>query len=306
MNARNGRIALLGFLVLSVAGVLAFPLTAGAQSGPKSSPPPVSNVLESIVVDANDPDGAWSSEPLTQGLVYELQVAGTFTYGQGDSRADAECSQLLPDETWQPNRYAAMSNYRDILDLYLDNDPVDWQGTESDALGCNSFNHTYVYKFTMPETRHIRLFVRDLDGSYHENSGGLNVRLRQLDAQAASSGAPAAAAPSAPAQEAAVPPAPVSRPAPSAPATALADASSPAAGNGTMPAELGPASQLAIGEDTLTAAPSWAPLPPAPSPRDELLQVLALVVWLCAVGLILRRFHFVVVPAGARVEVRAD
>lgn len=305
MNARNGRIALTGFLVLSIAGVLAFPLTAGAQSGAKTTAASVPTVIESIVVDANDADGTWSSDRLTQGLVYELQVAGTFTYGQGDSRADAECSQLLPDETWQPNRYAAMSNYRDILDLYLDNDPVDWQGTESDALGCNSFNHTYVYKFTMPETRHIRLFVRDLDGSYQENSGGLNVRLRQLDAQAASPVAPVAAPTESPATPPAAPAAsPVAGPTrPAAPAPASDGA--PAT---TLPAsaETGPASQLAIGEDVLTAGPAWGALPPPSSPRDELLQVLALVAWLAAVGLILRRFQFVVVPAGARVEVRSD
>lgn len=306
MNARNGRIALTGFLVLSIAGVLAFPLTAGAQSGAKSGPASVPTVIESIVVDANDADGTWSSEPLTQGLVYELQVAGTFTYGQGDSRADAECSQLLPDETWQPNRYAAMSNYRDILDLYLDNDPVDWQGTDTDALGCNSFNHTYVYKFTMPETRHIRLFVRDLDGSYQENSGGLNVRVRQLDAQAAAPAAPASPPAEAPSGSAAPAPQPAApRPAPAGAPVSPFDAASAAAIAASVP-ELGPASQLAIGEDTLTAAPPWAPLPPASSPRDELLQVLALMAWLAAVGLILRRFQFVVVPAGARVEVRSD
>lgn len=304
MSAWNGRIALVGFLGLSIAGVLAFPLTAGAQGGLKSGPASVT-VIETIVVDANDADGTWSSEPLTQGLVYELQVAGTFTYGQGDSRADAECSQLLPDETWQPNRYAAMSSYRDILDLYLDNDPVDWQGTETDALGCNSFNHTYVYKFTMPETRHIRLLVRDLDGSYHENSGGLNVRLRQLDAQAASPAAPAPAPAEAPTGPNAAPPAPpASGPAPGAAPVSSAGVSS--AGAASAPAELGPASQLAIGEDTLATGPAWGALPPAPSPRDELLQVLALLAWLSAVALILRRFQFVVVPAGSRVEVRSD
>ena len=304
MSARNGRIALLGFLVLSIAGVLSFPLTAGAQGAAKNGAASVPTVIESIVVDANDADGTWSSEPLTQGLIYELQVAGTFTYGQGDSRADAECSQLLPDETWQPNRYAAMSSYRDILDLYLDNDPVDWQGTETDALGCNSFNHTYVYKFTMPETRHIRLLVRDLDGSYHENSGGLNVRLRRLDAQAESPAAPTPAPAEAPAGTNAAPPAqPASRPAPgAAPVSGDAAPSTPA----SAPAELGPASQLAIGEDTLATGPAWGALPPAPSPRDELLQVLALLAWLSAVALILRRFQFVVVPAGSRVEVRAD
>lgn len=304
MSAWNGRIALVGFLGLSIAGVLAFPLTAGAQGGLKSGPASVT-VIETIVVDANDADGTWSSEPLTQGLVYELQVAGTFTYGQGDSRADAECSQLLPDETWQPNRYAAMSSYRDILDLYLDNDPVDWQGTETDALGCNSFNHTYVYKFTMPETRHIRLLVRDLDGSYHENSGGLNVRLRQLDAQAASPAAPAPAPAEAPTGPNAAPPAPpASGPAPGAAPVSVDGVSS--AGAASAPAELGPASQLAIGEDTLATGPAWGALPPAPSPRDELLQVLALLAWLSAVALILRRFQFVVVPAGSRVEVRSD
>lgn len=303
MSARNGRIALLGLLVLSIAGVLSFPLTAGAQGAAKSGAASVPTVIESIVVDANDADGTWSSEPLSQGLIYELQVAGTFTYGQGDSRADAECSQLLPDETWQPNRYAAMSSYRDILDLYLDNDPVDWQGTETDALGCNSFNHTYVYKFTMPETRHIRLLVRDLDGSYHENSGGLNVRLRRLDAQAESPAAPAPAPAEAPTGPNASPPAPpVSRPAPGA--AAVSGDVVPSAG--AAPAELGPASQLAIGEDTLTTGPAWGALPPAPSPRDELLQVLALLAWLSAVALILRRFQFVVVPAGTRVELRSD
>jgi len=304
MSARNGRIALLGFLVLSIAGVLAFPLTAGAQSGSKSGTAPVPTVIESIVVDANDSDGTWSSEPLTQGLLYELQVAGSFTYGQGDSRADAECSQLLPDETWQPNRYAAMSNYRDILDLYLDNDPVDWQPTDADALGCNSFNHTYVFKFTMPETRHIRLFVRDLDGSYQENSGGLNVRLRQLDAQAAAVESPAAApAPPAAAAKTPAPPAPVAD-LPAAGATASPAAADPADVPSAV-ADVRAAPELAISDDTLTAGPAWGALPASPSRGDEVLQVLALLAWLTAVGLILRRFQFVVLPAGARVEIRS-
>ena len=297
MNARNGRIALLGFLLLSLAAVVGFPLTAGAQDTK------LPKLIETLAVDAGDYDGTWSSQPLVAGATYELRATGTYTYGQGDSRADAECSQLLPDETWNRNRYAAMTNYRDVLDLYLDHDPVDWQPTDADSLGCNGFNNTYTHQFTMPDTRHIRLFIRDADGTYEENAGGLSVKIREIDPHAenvdgaeADDGAgapPAATATASPAPAAtrrvATPVAPVSA-APVAPVAPIA------------PAEVAPPaplpSELLLNEQALQGGGQLPPLTPATSVRHELLAVLGLAAWLSVVAMVIRRFQFVVVPAG--------
>jgi len=48
----------------------------------------------------------------------------------------------------------------------------------------------------------------------------------------------------------------------------------------------------------LPAGPAVQTVPPAPSTGHELLAVLALAAWLAVAAMIIRRFQFVVVPAG--------
>lgn len=212
-----------------------------------AAPPPVhateavARLVESLTVDATDSDGTWTVNPLLAGKQYELQVAGTYTYGQGDSAADAECSQLKPDEAWNRNRYVAMTSYEDLLDMYLDNGAVDWQPSEADSLGCNSFNHTYTFRFVMPETRNIRLYLRDVEGSYYENAGSLVVRINQIEGEAT---------------------APPSTPSPAAPPAARAEPAPAPAGSALAP--LPPRAQPAP-----LVYQSPAPPPPAAG-RDEL------------------------------------
>jgi hypothetical protein len=255
----------------------------------------VGHYLESLAVDATDPDGTWSVHPLVGGNQYQLQVAGTFTYGQGDSAADAECSQLKPDPGWQPNRYVAMTSYEDLLDLYLDSSAVNWSAEDADALGCNTFNHTYSYRFVMPETRNIRLYIRDIDGSYYENSGALVVRIEQIEGDAptappAASQPPAAGAAPATAPVGAAlapvrPPAPGHNPASSAPSPAQ------------VPEAVTAGDEVAMGSSGITpVVPLPVSLPDPPPPGRELATLLAVAAWGAVLSNVARRVRIVVLP----------
>lgn len=257
-------------------GSLLVAVLALAGTPPVHAGQAVARLVESLSVDAADSDGAWTANPLLAGKQYELQVAGTYTYGQGDSAADAECSQLKPDEGWQRNRYVAMTSYEDLLDLYLDNGAVDWQPTEADSLGCNSFNHTYTFRFVMPETRNIRLYLRDIEGSYYENAGRVVVRVNEIEGEAT--------APS-PAPAPSLPPAAGAAPAPAPAGAALAPSPPPA-----QPAPLvyrSPSPPATSGRDQLALSGlPIVPLPlemPGPRSAAEELAMLAAVAALTAV-----------------------
>lgn len=288
MNRNRALRCALGSLlvaVLSVAGAA----PARAQKG-------LGHLVETIAVDATDPDGVYSVNALVGGANYRLEVAGTITYGQGDSGADAECSQLKPDEGWQRNRYVAMTSYEDLLDLYLDNSPVNWTPTEPDALGCNSFNHTYYFEFVMPETRQIRLFLRDIEGSYHENSGAFVVKLSQITEatqETAPSAPPAKGTPSA----AGAAPAP----APAGAALAPTSTRAPALASSLPPA---PRPAPVPDGDEVEVAFGLVPVPvpsgpgSVPEPARQLASMVAVVAWTMVVTHLARRYRLVVVPRG--------
>lgn len=284
MNTRRALRCAAGSLLVCV---LALAPSVRAQQG-------VGKFLESLAVDAADSDGTWSVHPLIGGNQYRLEVAGTYTYGQGDSAADAECSQLKPDPGWQPNRYVAMTNYEDVLDLYLDNSAVKWSSEQADPLGCNAFNHTYSFSFVMPETRNIRLYIRDLDGSYHENSGALVVRIEQIDTNVNTSPPPPAPTPAAGAAPAPAPVgaalAPAHRPAPASLAPATYGPPPPA--SEVAP----PIDEFALGSGVTPVIPLPVSLPDPPPPGRELATLLAVAMWGGVIANVTRRVRIVVLP----------
>lgn len=293
MNTKSALRCLVGSLLVALIGL------AGAR--PADAGEGVGHLVETLAVDASDGDGTWTGQPLFEGLHYELEVAGTFTYGQGDSRADAECSQLEPDPGWQRNRYVAMTSYQDLLDLYLDNSAVEWVPTERDAFGCNTFNHTYRFRFTMPETRHIRLYLRDIDGSYVENAGVLMVRLSQVEAAPepeAAAPEPSSDPPAAEGAAATAPVAALSPPAPSAPSLRGHSAPDLSRPDRAVDDQTVPVNELAVGPDP--AALGLVPVgPPPPSPLAELatmLAVMALTAVASSAARRLRDFSVLVTP----------
>ena len=121
----------------------------------------VSDYDETVIVDAHQSGGAVTAGYLVAGTTYTLTVTGVYEYGRGSSEADAECSNLDPDDTYQPQRYAALEPSEDLLDLYVDGRNVEWQPTKTDELGCNSIDHTYQQWYTPVSTGPLRLHVHD-------------------------------------------------------------------------------------------------------------------------------------------------
>lgn len=163
----NRRFVLLWVLLLALASSLLAAPEARSSSA-----------LETLRVDSSDPDGTTSTVELQAGQTYRLTAKGTYGYGFRNGRADAECSTLPPDTTWQSKRYLLLDPDEDLLDLYVDDEEVDWRPTRSDPLGCNSSSHTYTHTFEADETGPVNL--RIFDRGYGDNGGILTVEIVEL------------------------------------------------------------------------------------------------------------------------------
>jgi len=185
-RTRSALAAVAGFA--TVLGIAAAPYATGSGES------------ETVVVDAANPAGAKTVAPLTAGVTYTITVSGTFTWGLAGGNADAECSALAPDPSWQANRFGPLYGADDNLDLYVNGAAVDWQpasGAASDG-PCDS-NHSYRLAYTPKATGPGSFAVTDKMNS--NKAGKLTVTVM----------APAATAQAAPAQAAPASPKPSAR-----------------------------------------------------------------------------------------------
>lgn len=145
-------------------------------------------VIDTVTVDSSSTEPV-ASTTLTAGETYTVTVEGTFAYGhpirgQESGVADAECSTLPPDPTYQRARYVLLDPSEDFLDLYLGQngnlEPAEWEATNPDPFGCNSSDHTYSLTFEAEADAPLEFVVKDIDeGAYQNNQGTLTVEISQ-------------------------------------------------------------------------------------------------------------------------------
>lgn len=166
---------------LLATGLVLGALLAEAAAGPvavAASQPSTAPYRETVVVNASTAAGSPTVAALVRGITYRITVTGTYGYGLDNGRADAECSNLPPDHSYTPHRFAALEPTEDLLDLYVNGIAVDWQPTKgSDPLGCNSVDHTYATMLTPSVTRQALFSIRERDNAHGDNTDGLTVRL---------------------------------------------------------------------------------------------------------------------------------
>jgi hypothetical protein len=143
-----------------------------AQGGFRPGFPGGRFVVDEIVsVPANAPNPAFSTAPLAPGAVYELEVTGAFSYARGPFEgADAFYAF-----------YAHGRHRRAELNpqLLVDNRPLaDLARTQGELA---PFNPAHVYVVTLRGTgRPLQLQTQDArNGSWRDNSGGLQVHIRR-------------------------------------------------------------------------------------------------------------------------------
>lgn len=130
-----------------------------------------------INVNSADPDGSNAILPFLPGQTYVLEVTGSYEWGLGS--ADAECSNntegiiTAPDAT---NRRERPGLPKDLLDLLVAGQPVDWLPMAADPENCaNDGENTYRTIFTEQDGRLANFRVNDT--IYEDNSGFLTVRV---------------------------------------------------------------------------------------------------------------------------------
>lgn len=144
-------------------------------------------VIDTLTVDSSS-SASVASTPLTAGETYTITVEGTYAYGhpiqgQKSGVADAECSNLPPDPTFQRARYVLLDPTEDLLDLYLGQNgnlgPAEWQATKPGPFGCSS-DHTYTLTFEAQADAPLEFVVKETSkGAYRDNGGILTVEISQ-------------------------------------------------------------------------------------------------------------------------------
>jgi hypothetical protein len=131
-------------------------------------PPP-----EQVTVDTALSTGVQTVRSYADGAAYEITVAGTYDAGAGVT-ADAECSATTADATWRGRRSSPLST-RLLWDATVNGETQQWQAVEG---GDCSPSHTYRLVYRPGRDGRLRLGVRDV--TFADNSGSLNVSVRQV------------------------------------------------------------------------------------------------------------------------------
>jgi hypothetical protein len=132
---------------------------------------------ETVVVDSRDADGETSTSSLRSGTTYAFTVTGTYVYwwDQG-AEADAECTNLPPEPTWQRDRYDAALG-AGAFDLLIDGFPPDWEPLDPDGFSCDSTDHAYRLVATAPDDGPVTFRVSD--DNLDDNFGSITVRITE-------------------------------------------------------------------------------------------------------------------------------
>lgn len=135
----------------------------------------IAGELETLVLPSRAEDGVVSETILEPDEMYIFVVSGTFSYGFLGGKADAECSNVDNDPTWQRERYRLLDPDNDLLDVYVNDQPVDWRADKPDSLGCDSRDHRYQLTFHPETAGRVKFSVHDLGHS--NNRGALTIRI---------------------------------------------------------------------------------------------------------------------------------
>lgn len=136
----------------------------------------------SVAVNVAQAAGA-TTVPLPAGR-YTLEASGTYNYYNNTPgfKADAECSQGAPDNTWMRNRvpyYGPAGS--DLLDLYVNSSAVEWRAKgESNQIACvsDSADSSHVYYHDIDWAGGpMRFAVYDAEVYRTTKSGTLTVRV---------------------------------------------------------------------------------------------------------------------------------
>lgn len=152
-------------LVLSIA-----PSTTAGAAG----------LSETVLVPSAHRTGNSTVNSLVAGRSYLFKITGSFSYGRigsGVGRADAECSNLPPDETFQRNRQALLEPGGDPLDVYVNGANIEWEAVSADSFGC-SRDHTYTYTYVPTVTAPAHFAVHERNNT--DNAGPLYVTVTEI------------------------------------------------------------------------------------------------------------------------------
>lgn len=138
--------------------------------------------VETVVISASNPNGNTSATALTSGETYRFTVTGSYKYGintgaGAHSRADAECSNLPPDTSYQRQRYILLTQdpNKDLLDLYVNGNNVEWQPTTPDNFECDGAGHSYWIEHKPLSTGPVNFRV--FDNGFPDNNGAFTVEI---------------------------------------------------------------------------------------------------------------------------------
>ena len=141
--------------------------------------PVVDEGVQQVFVPATNRSGITTPYSLTAGRRYELVSKGTYDYGVG-MQADAECSRWPSDQRWRRVSAWESDSRSGHLDLMVGGAAQLWYPERSDSNGCDTQTHTYRLVFVAGADAPLRLKIND--DNYGDNSGGLSVVVRPLDA----------------------------------------------------------------------------------------------------------------------------
>ncbi|HUS61806.1 MAG TPA: hypothetical protein VMY34_06385 [Acidimicrobiales bacterium] len=130
-----------------------------------------SQLIETMAVRANDPNGTASQQPILGGRTYTLVASGTFIEGGTGAIADPECSLTTSDANWQPYRFGTAP---DLLDLTVNGASLTWLPADTSS-PCDEGTHVYTATLKPPAATFVRAAVADT--SHADNKGALKLSI---------------------------------------------------------------------------------------------------------------------------------
>ncbi|MEO7817695.1 MAG: hypothetical protein ABIS18_00945 [Actinomycetota bacterium] len=160
-----------------------------ARSGPDDL------AVESLTVDASNPEGTKTRHPLVAGQKYRVVADGIYLYDRRrqEAKADPECTTTdtypSTDPVFKAKRnWDGISATDDVFDLTINNHQFEWGPLFDSGGGCNARDHAYALAFEPTTTDFARFSVRHTLPSVA--SGTLKVTIYRVGASRAVSDLP--------------------------------------------------------------------------------------------------------------------